>query len=207
MAHGELSNEDFLRAHAAGGAPEVVLLPHEVALIDDENEVLRQKMERIIAEKISVSGGDDWHDGAFRATDAEAQQVTKAQGELARYAGATIVDYPAETERRASLGSRVAVEQYGYQLVIDLVGRRAGYPDGVFDAETEEEVVGMSLETPMAKAMLGQTEGTQITYKQGDRSRDALITRIDQSAVRAYFMQAAGVETAEVSTSDKSQEE
>jgi hypothetical protein len=55
--------------------------------------------------------------------------------------------------------------------------------------------------------MLGQTEGTQITYKQGDRSRDALITRIDQSAVRAYFMQAAGVETAEVSTSDKSQEE
>jgi transcription elongation GreA/GreB family factor len=175
--------------------PEQPLLPHEAAVVDQAALQLKEKEKELFIQKNQNEGGDDWHDGAYRTTDAETNRVWKEQLELRqRFMGATIFQYPAANETRVTLGSRATLMQNGYPMVVDIVGYRTGYPDGVMDATTNEEVVGVSPETPVAKAILGKVVGEVVKYNPGAREFMATITAINQTAVREYFLAQAGVQ-------------
>ena len=177
-------------------APERVLLPHEQTSVDAVYNKRVEEFDKIIEEKVSVSGGDDWHDGAFRATDNAAKIVTEGMATISPYLHAPVVEYPDESETRVTLGSRAAIHQNGYAFPVDVIGFRSAYPDNVIDPESNEEVTGTTPDSPLGKAILGQEVGAEVSYRNGERTFTARIERINQSSVREYFLQASSVELA-----------
>lgn len=77
MSTRRLSNKDYLELYLAGSSDSVgkVLLPHESEAVEKAVEKQRNAYNEVIEQKKSVSGGDDWHDGAFIATDNEAKII------------------------------------------------------------------------------------------------------------------------------------
>lgn len=192
----EMTNKVFLKGAIDGKRKALgpVLLPHERAFVEQMERDNVAKYERIVKDKISVTGGDDWHDGAFRATDNEANRLAERQEVIVPYMTAQVVSYPEASEQRVTLGSRVQITQNSYTFPVDIVGFRQGYPANVIDAETNEEVVGMTPESPLAQVLLGKVQGEEVTYQNGERTLRATIERINQTAVKEYFLNAAGVE-------------
>lgn len=194
MKHTQLTNKEFLDLQSQDlNSDENFLLPHEQKEVDRAYEEKIQDFDKIIAEKVRVTGGDDWHDGAFRATDNAANIVTESMTTLRPYLSAKVVGYPELEETRVSLGSRAVINQNGYSFPVDIVGLRKVYPTEVIDPETDEEVTGVSSDSPLGKAILGKTEGEEIKYRNGDRVLKARIERINQLAVQEFFMDAANV--------------
>lgn len=187
---GPITGGTYLDMVLSGHAPEHVLLPHEQAAVHGEHERKVTSFQRIIEAKISVSGGDDWHDGAFRATDNEARILTESMAKIAPFLGATVVEYPDTNERRVALGSRVVVRQGRATFPIDIVGFRVAYPDDVIDEVTGEEVMAASPDSPIGTAILGRQVGDEIAYNNGSRILHGEIGSLSQVAVREYFQDA-----------------
>lgn len=195
MKHPELSNGEYLEAVLTNraNAPQYVLLPHEQAGVDKAHQDKLTAFGKIIEEKINVTGGDDWHDGAFRATDNEAKIISKSMAAISPYLGAVVVSYPEASEARATLGSRATITQNGFTFPVDIVGFRTAYPADVIDPDSQEEVTAVSPESPLGQALIGRVKGDEASYMNGDRSLKVTIDRINQTAVREYFMETAGV--------------
>lgn len=193
MSNIPLRNEEYLTALLAGEHERDVpsVLPHEKAAAQAIFDKGNEDFTTLIEHKKDVSGGDDWHDGAFRATDSEARVVSERMEAVAQFLGAIVVDYPAETEERATLGSRVTVKNGSFVYPVDIVGFRAGYPDGVVDAATEEEVSGITVDSPIGKVVMGATVGALLNYSQGSRRMTIEVVGIDQHSVRERFEMAA----------------
>lgn len=188
MTNHILPNVEFLEmVNSNLGVPSHVLLPHEQAGVQYAYNQNVETFQRIVQSKIDVSGGDDWHDGAFRATDNEAKIATERNAVIAPYLGSLVVEYPDVTEERVSLGSRATLLQNGYEFPVDLVGFRNGYPDGVVDELTKEEVTAISLDSPLGKVIVGKVVGAEISYKNGHRTFSAKITKVDQEIVKKHF--------------------
>lgn len=195
MENLKLSNETYIENVVNGMPnPAYVLLPHESLAVERMQQNIADGMAKIVKAKIEVTGGDDWHDGAFRATDNEAKVMAERNAGIAPFLGATVVSYPETTETRVTLGSRTFIKQNGFEFPVDVVGFRKGYPNDVIDESSDEEVTGVSPESPLGQAILGKSIGDETTYKNGERTMKVSIARIDQTAVKQYFMAAAEVE-------------
>lgn len=185
MTERTIDNSKYLDSLLDGSpdAPEYVLLPYEKDAVAAARLKHEEEFQRIIEEKISVTGGDDWHDGAFRATDNEAKIVSSRVAALAPLLGATVVSYPHENETRVTLGSRVFVRQRGLSFPVDIVGYRGGYPDGVIEPSTNEEMVAVSPDSPLGKALMGHRTGEEIIYQNGSSKFSATIEGLSQNAL------------------------
>ena len=77
MSIQKLSNKEYLELYLADSGNTVgkALLPHESNAVEKAVEKQRNAYNEVIEQKKSVSGGDDWHDGAFVATDNEAKII------------------------------------------------------------------------------------------------------------------------------------
>ena len=190
MSTRRLSNKDYLELYLAGSSDSVgkVLLPHESEAVEKAVEKQRNAYNEVIEQKKSVSGGDDWHDGAFVATDNEAKIIGQQMSAISPYIGAVVVDYPDTEETRASIGSRVLVNQDGYSFPVDVVGFKPGYPEGVTSEEFEDEVTGISPDSPLAGSILGKKVGFEGAFHNAGSDIKVKIERIDQSAIKQYFM-------------------
>lgn len=191
-----LTNSDYLTTAMNNPAelPSHVLLPHEQTGLDEAYAKRVKEFDSIVEQKVSVSGGDDWHDGAFRATDNAAKIVTESIAAISPYLTAPVVDYPHDDESRITLGSRVTIKQNDYSFLVDIIGFRALYTNEVKDLDTGEEVTPTTPDSPLGKAIIGKTVGDEASYQNGERGFKVSIERISQSAVREYFMTAAGVD-------------
>lgn len=188
----EISNKEYLDLMQGDGTgkPSSVLLPHEKSAVEQAHANYKNEFQKLVEAKVSVSGGDDWHDGAFRATDNEAKIITSRMSAIAPLLGAVVVSYPEANEERASLGSRVVISQKSFSFPVDIVGFRKAYPDGVIDQQTQEEVVAVSPDSPLGEALIGRTPGEEVEYKNGTTTFTAVIEGIDQSAVQEQFRDA-----------------
>jgi transcription elongation GreA/GreB family factor len=197
MSQTALPNGEFLGGFLTDPAavPEKVLLPHELAAVQEAYDKRIQDFGKVIQEKISVTGGDDWHDGAFRATDAQANILSESVSAMAPYLEAQVVDYPAADEPRVTLGSRVVVKQNGFAFPVDVIGYRAAYPSEVVDPVSGEEVTGTSVESPLGRAIMGKLLGDETSYQNGERTMRVVVTGLSQTAIREYFRGAEARQT------------
>lgn len=184
-----IKSTEYLKGYLEGGLdlPGYVLLPHEGAAVDRAVAKQSQAFEEVVKQKIEVSGGDDWHDGAFRATDNEAKIVSQQMSAIAPFIGAVVVEYPDVSETRATLGSRLTIVQNGFTYPADIVGFRAGYPENIIDEQTGEEVVAISPESPLARSVIGMRAGEDTIFSNGGRDMNITVATIDQLAVKSYF--------------------
>lgn len=191
-----ITNEQYLEEYLmrAGDinsidGPAPVILPHEVELINAAIAKQQGNYDNVIQQKMDVSGGDDWHDGAFRATDNEALVIAGQMRVIGPFVTAKIVGYPDVDEERVTLGSRLTIIQNGISYPTDVVGFLPGYPDNITDDILGEEVTAFSPKSPIAKAIMGSREGESGTFLNGQGDQVTVtIGRVDQLAVREYFM-------------------
>lgn len=197
MNREQISNSTYLQKILRNevDVPRHVLLPYEEQAVAVAKKRLENEYKRIVEAKVSVSGGDDWHDGAFRVTDNEAKVVTAQLETLAPLLGAIVVEYPDAAETRATLGSRITLSQNNVSFPIDIVGFRSGYPEGLVDPETQEEVTAVSPESPLGVALIGNTVGEEVSYTNGSRKFSVRIEAIDQTALerQATLLGAAAI--------------
>jgi transcription elongation GreA/GreB family factor len=193
QSHTQMENSTYLNMilSESDQTPEHVLLPPEEAAGHETYGDKVDSFQKIIDEKVSVTGGDDWHDGAFRATDNEARIVTESVAAIAPFLGATVVGYPNIEELRVTLGSRVVIKQGRASFPVDIVGFRSAYPRDVIDEATGEEVMAASPDSPIGAAILGKQVGEEATYASGDRTLSATIESLSQVAVQMYFQDAS----------------
>lgn len=195
MANEKLSNEAFLELfiEQPQSVPEYLLLPHELVLIEKNYSEKVAQFDKIVSDKEHVTGGDDWHDGAFRATDNEALILSERLAKVNPFLTATVVEYPDAGEERATLGSRVFVTQNGFTFPVDIVGSRHTYPEKVTDPDSDEDVTGVSPDSPLGGNIIGKKVGEDAVYRNGDRKLQLTIDRIDQLAVPRFFLDACKV--------------
>jgi len=141
-----LTNGEFLKIWQQQGPTEAILA-HEYALIEARLEAMQDEYDHIIASKKAVSGGDDWHDGAFRATDSAASALVKQHAELLELLRLPRVELPEPSQTTVSLGSRVHLSQNRrtpYNL--NIVGTSRLYPsDGDIEIATVLSPLGRTL--------------------------------------------------------------
>jgi len=200
MTNHEMTNQEYLKFYLTKSEelPDRILLPHERLAVENAINKQREAFEVVIEQKIEVTGGDDWHDGAFRATDNEAKIIGQQMSAISLYIGATAIGYPNLDETRVTLGSRVAINQDGFLFPIDIVGFRAGYPSNVMSDEYDDEVTGVSPDSPLAQLIMGQEVGFKGTFTNHYQDLAVEVQTIDQRAVMDYFTK----ETHEIQITD-----
>jgi transcription elongation GreA/GreB family factor len=157
-----VANADFLKQWHESPS-EDALLPNEVHLIHEQLSGLQDRMDYLIEEKRQVSGGDDWHDGAFRATDNEADQVATRQKLLHRALNWQIVEMPDSDIQVATLGSRVTVRQNSnFTYLLDIVGLSIVHEHG-----DDDELIVSSLSSPLGKVVMGKAVGANFQAQLG----------------------------------------
>lgn len=176
-----ITNAEFLQRYESedfGG----VILPQEKDLIEKRLADLDASQRRVVQEKIDVTGGDDWHDGAFRATDNEAKILSDQASKLGAYLRSTIIEYPDENETRATLGSRVTVNQAGDTYDVEIVGVPLLHETAVTD-----DVMACSIESPLARSIIGKQVGHTAVFNVGDRRQQVEVVSVDQTAMQRFL--------------------
>ena len=185
------SNKEYLELFLSGKSNSVgkVLLPHEKEAVEKAAKKQKNTYTDVVEQTKPESGGDDRRGVAFATTDKEAKTIGLQMAVISPYIGATVVEYPVPGESRATLGSRVLVNQNGYSFPIDIVSFRWGYPDDVTSAEFEDEVMGISPDAPLAAVILGKTVGFEgLLHIAGSDDLQVTIENIDQMAIQLHFM-------------------
>jgi hypothetical protein len=182
-----ISNKRFLSfAHGGLELPRAIL-PHEKKVIDSVTSDLEDSQRTITQAKQDVSGGDDWHDGAFRVTDNASELLRREyQTTVAPYLGSLVVDYPHITAEEVTLGSRVWVSIDGLMQPFDIVGFRHSYPE-VTDFVTGEPVTAITPESPLLSSVMGAKVGTHAVRHINGRAMEIDVLRLDQQAVAELF--------------------
>lgn len=150
------------------------LLANERPLVEDRLGELQHNLEDLAAQKRTVSeqSGDDWHDGAFRATDSAAAALGERYQSLREAQKWPVVSPPELTEQRVSLGSTVEVRiGNAASFFCSVVGLKLLYEDN-----TRTEYA--TLRSALGKAIVGQTAGSVIRAQIGGTSRQIKILDI-----------------------------
>ena len=97
-----LSNQLFLEQYIPD-SPDSFVLEIECPLIDAKMGRLEVAQREVIEEKrrVAEQSGDNWHDGAFNATDNAAKVITDQATTLFRARNGNLVEAP---RRRVSIG-------------------------------------------------------------------------------------------------------
>jgi len=177
-----LSNAEFLEAYLAGTLING-LLPIDEYFISARFAEYEERFQQLVAEKTIVAeqSGDNWHDGAFRATDSEANSLAQLVTSLNRALAFPRVGYPDESQERVTLGSRVELRNANSRpYLLDIVGVSV-----IYDRATKEQEVA-SLESPIAKAVVGKCVGDIALMQRNNRQGvEVAILSLDQTALRA----------------------
>ncbi len=177
-----IPNAEFL-SHYQSPEFQGAILPQEKDLITKRLRDLGIAQQEIIDQKVSVTGGDDWHDGAFRATDHEAQIVSQQAARLGTYLRSVVVDFPEPGEPRATLGSRVTLDQAGDVYKVEIVGVPLLHEAD----ESAEEVLPCSLESPVARSIIGKQAGHTALLQVAGRTNRVEVLAVDQLAMKQYL--------------------
>ena len=144
---------------------EEALLEKEVSLIEKRMSEMAEQLRHLIEQKKQVTGGDDWHDGAFRATDSEANNLSENHTKLSKALGWQIVEMPDSELQVATLGSRITVRQdKRFTYLVDLVGMSL-----LHEYADDDEQVVTSLSSPLGKTLMGREVGSEIRATLGER--------------------------------------
>jgi transcription elongation GreA/GreB family factor len=172
-----LSNRDFLDQFPSV-LNEPLVLDVELLLVERRLRQLEADQRGIVEEKMEAAeqSGDNWHDGAFRATDDAAKVISDQARVLFNARSALAVGLPADDEDRVTFGSTVTVDQDGAVFTIQIVGVPTLHPD------TDSEAC--SVESPLARAVIGRRVGEKCSFELGGRQRDLTVLALDQAATR-----------------------
>lgn len=181
-----LSNPDFLSSYLEGSDVERaklvahVILPFEVVLIGNRISHIEQRKNEIALERAAIAeqSGDSWHDGAFRESDKEVLHVEGEERRLKDRLKSSVVQYPDDSETRATLGSRIVLRNGAKDTRIDIVGFSAIHDKKSADA------MPASLDAPVVQQIIGKMTGEVTTLNVGGSSRELEIIAIDQNALR-----------------------
>jgi len=170
-----MSVDDLVALNDSGGSVAVVILPERV-LLDRCLESLRLQQDALVAEKTLVAeqSGDNWHDGAFNATDAAARMVSSQADGVRKMSGLPVVASPDDDEKRVTAGSLVTFVQGSETFEILLVGNVGLYRDDT----------GLSLcsvGSPLSRVLLGLRVGDVSSF----RGQSVRVTGLKQSRLGA----------------------
>lgn len=105
--------------------------------------------------------------------------------DIAPYIGATVLNYPSSTELRVLPGSRVIIRDEIDEMVYDIVGFHRLYREGIID-EIGREVTPISVDSPLAKVVLGATneQELEMTVPGSSKTSKISVLGIDQLSIR-----------------------
>ncbi len=173
-----ISNRAFLEQFDPG-SNQSFILRSEATLIDLRLAQLVEEQQAIIDEKreIASQSGDNWHDGAFNATDNAAKVISDQASKLIKARDGLVVEEPADGDQLVTLGSTVTVSQDNdsYELVI--VGLSS-----LFANDNTYEYC--SLASPIAQALLGKQVGATVIVNLGSRQQVLSISEINQTKIQ-----------------------
>ena len=162
-----------------------ILLPHESEWIDRANRsYTSSKNPRHISELLIPFSEEP--NKYFRDPSVIESEYTNLRiGEVASYLGALVVDYPALSEERVTLGSRVTVFEDDERMIVDIVGFNKLYKSSITN-ENSEEVLPISVDSPLAVAIVGESIGSTKLLRSGI---NVSIIDIDQAPVRRHWFE------------------
>lgn len=161
-----ISSEQFLELWDKDNTTDAIL-EVEAYLIDEKIMSINSMLKHIVEEKKQVSGGDDWHDGAFRATDSAANNLVEQGNSFAKALNWKIVRSPDSNLEVATLGSRVVLKQnHKFVYAVDVVGM------SLLHAYGDEDVSIASLKSPIGKALVDKSVGQEFSAILGNGRQD-----------------------------------
>lgn len=173
-----IANADFLKMFAKGDQRSFILIG-ETHLIDARLSQLGAEQQAIIEEKriVAEQSGDNWHDGAFIATDNAALAVSEQAMNLVRARDGIVVEPPDLDSESVSLGSAVGVRQGSDRYTLVIVGIATLFPPS-----NDHEYC--SLASPIAQELIGGRIGSIVKVDLESRQSILEILSIDQSKIR-----------------------
>ena len=180
-----ISNRDFL-ARFEPGSNQSFILRSEATLIDLRLAQLVEEQQAIIDEKreIASQSGDNWHDGAFNATDNAAKVISDQASKLIKAREGLVVEEPTVEDQLVTLGSTVTVRQGRDQYELVIVGLSS-----LIESDHDHEYC--SLASPIAQALIGNQVGATVTVNLGARQQVLTISGIDQSKIQKLITKRA----------------
>lgn len=150
------------------------ILTRERSTIDVRlRELARKQAANLEAkQEAAEQSGDNWHDGAFRATDDVAKVLGNQAQSLVVALDGLLVDMPCPGEDRVSLGTQVHIRHDDSEYSLCIVGVPALHPSGEVDA--------CSLESPMARSLIGRRAGEHFTAHIAGRTAEITILSVSQ---------------------------
>jgi transcription elongation GreA/GreB family factor len=147
------------------GGPFDAILVDEATVIDKRILEIDARFKDIVNQKKQVTGGDDWHDGAFRATDSAANTLAVQRQELSEMLNLAKVFKPEfEAQPIVSLGSRALISYGGgTPLCLDIMGTNL--------VDTPEGVNLATLRSPIGMQIIGKGVGEVITSIIGNQEK------------------------------------
>ena len=178
-----LSNQLFLEQYIPD-SPDSFVLEIECPLIDAKMGRLEVAQREVIEEKrrVAEQSGDNWHDGAFNATDNAAKVITDQATTLFRARNGNLVEAPDAESALVSLGSVVRVNQNGAEYLMGIVGLALLF-------QSTDEVEFCSINSPMALALLRHKAGDQVVARIGGREQKIEILAVDQTMLSGIIEQ------------------
>lgn len=183
MSEKTKTNSEFLMG-LDGDEFAQVILRDERALILRHLDRLQEIQEGIVREKAEVAeqSGDNWHDGAFRATDIAASVVSSQASQLFGALRATAVELPDPSEERVTLGSCVEIRQRNLTYKVMIVGMA-----NLYEASDDFEIC--SVKAPVARALLGRRPNDTVEVEIGGSRESLTVISVDQRVSRSLFDQ------------------
>lgn len=172
-----ISNEQFLSGWKQKEYPSG-LVALEADLLDGEIDAVEKAFEDVIVQKVEVASqsGDDWHDGAFRATDAVSDQLAQKMARLQEAKDWPVVEMPGKLQTLITLGSRALVQMGRAKFYVDMVGlsllhqNRAPYED--------DEVSMATLNSSLGSALVGRHSDEEVTATIGGRPKEIAVLEV-----------------------------
>lgn len=137
---------------------------------EDFKELTRQKRE------VAEQSGDNWHDGAFKATDEASSRLGKLLDELHKAQLWPVVELPAPESRIVSLGSRALLGLGRAKFYCDIVGMKALHQNAYDDHPEDVEVA--TLGSDIGRAILGLSADTEVRASIGGRHQAITIIEV-----------------------------
>lgn len=178
IVNDKISNHAFLKRFEPG-SNQSFILGSEAALIDLRLAELVEEQQAIIDEKreIASQSGDNWHDGAFNATDNAAKVISDQASKLIKAREGLVVEEPTVDDQLVTLGSTVTVSQGRDQYELVIVGLSS-----LFESDHDHEYC--SLASPIAQALIGNQVGATVTVDVGAREQILTICNINQTKIQ-----------------------
>lgn len=176
-----IENEEFL-SRFDRNAEQGYILATEKRLIDKRLSDLAEDQKKIIQEKKDVAeqSGDNWHDGAFIATDNAASAVQSQAAAMFKARTSIVVQIPQSSELRVTIGSTVTIRQGGAQYKMMIIGMASLY-------RQDNDIEVCSILAPLAKALVGARAGESAVVTLNGQEQVVEIIDINQTQIRDFL--------------------